>query len=122
MNKAPWIIVIAVGLIAVLFWWIHTPEIQWYAARSYIRKKVTVVGPVIRGTLDSPDGLVTMTMGVPDCESPSTNWQSSLHITVPRNILNSKWTQKDLEKGTVMKWSGRVQTGVGNSVWLIVEP
>ncbi len=70
MNKAPWIVVIAVGLIAVLFWWIHTPEIQWYAARSYTGKKVTVVGPVIRGTLDSPDGLVTMTMGVPDCESP----------------------------------------------------
>jgi hypothetical protein len=119
-KKALW--VTGVCLLAFFFWWIHTPEIQWHAARSYIGKKVTVVGPVIQGTLDSPDGIVTITMGVPNRESPTSNWQSSLHITAPRNTLSREWTQKDLEKGTVMKWSGRVQTGVGNSVWLTVEP
>jgi hypothetical protein len=81
---------------------------------------VTVVGPVIQGTLDS--NIVTMTMGIPNCESAASNWQSSLHVTVPRNILGREWTQKDLEKGTVMKWTGRVEIGVGNSVWLNVPP
>ena len=61
-----------------------------------LEKKVTVVGPVIQGTLDSK--IVTMTMGIPNCESPTSNWQSSLHITVPRNIFAREWTQKDLEK------------------------
>ena len=111
---------ICVCLAAFFFWWIRTPEIQWYAARSYIGKKVTVVGPIIQGTLDS--SIVTMTMGIPNCESPTSNWQSSLHIAVPRNILSREWTQKDLEKGTVMKWTGRVEIGVGNSVWLNVPP
>jgi hypothetical protein len=122
MKTILWII--GVCLAALFFWWIHTPEIQWYAARASIGKKVTVVGPVIQGTLDSK--IVTMTMGIPNCESRTGNWQSSLHITVPRNIFSSegygKWTQKDLEKGAVMKWTGRVETGIGNSVWLNVPP
>jgi hypothetical protein len=113
---------ICVCLAALFFWWIRTPEIQWYAARSHIGKKVTVIGPIIGGTLDSPDGLVTMTMGVPNCESPTLNWRSSLHIMLPRNALSREWTQKDLEKGTVMKWTGRVETGIGNSVCLTVAP
>jgi hypothetical protein len=118
MKTALWII--GVCFAALAFWWIRTPEIQWYAARSYIGKKVTVVGPVIQGTLDSK--IVTMTMGIPKCESPTSNWESSLHITVPRNIFTREWTQKDLEKGTVMKWTGRVEIGIGNSVWLNVPP
>jgi hypothetical protein len=118
MKTALWII--GVCFAALFFWWTHTPEIQWWAARSHIGKIVTVVGPVIEGTLDS--SIVTMTMGIPNCESPTSNWQSSLHIAVPRNILSREWTQKDLEKGTVMKWTGRVEIGIGNSVWLIVAP
>jgi hypothetical protein len=62
MKTALWII--GVCLAALFFWWIRTPEIQWYTARSYIGKKVTVVGPVIQGTLDSK--IVTMTMGIPN--------------------------------------------------------
>jgi len=116
-KKAPWIIGLCV--VAVAWWLFHTPEVQWYDAKSHLGKKVTVIGPIIRGTLDSPDGVVTMTMGTGLSDN---DWESSLHIIVPRKNLSSGWTQKDLENGAVMKWTGRVQTGVGNSIWLIVEP
>jgi len=118
MNK---IVALIVGacVVAALWWLIHTPEIQWYDAKSYIGKKVTVVGPVIRGTLDTPDGLVTMTMGT---GMAGNDWESSLHILVARKSLSEGWTQKDLERGAVMKWTGLVQTGLLNSTWLMVEP
>ena len=48
---------------AALWWFVHTPEVQWYATKSYVGRRVTAVGPVIDGNLDAPDGLVTMTMG-----------------------------------------------------------
>jgi hypothetical protein len=116
-KKAPWIIGACVA--AALWWLVHTPEIQWYDAKSYVGKRVTVIGPIIRGNLDAPDGLVTMTMGAGLSDN---DWESSLHILVPRKNLSSGWTQKDLERGAVMKWTGLVQTGLVNSTWLIVEP
>src|SRR5258708_2538352 len=70
-KKGPWIIGVCV---AAAFWCLlHTPEIQWYAAKLYVGKRVTVIGPVIGGTLDAPDGVVTMTMGT---ELSSNAWQS----------------------------------------------
>ncbi len=116
-KKAAWVI----GVCAVVaFWWlVHTPEIQWYEARSHIGKRVTVVGPVISGSLDAAEGTVTMTMGTGSADN---GWESQLHVLVPRRNLSSGWTQKDLERGSVMKWTGLVQTGLANSTWLIVQP
>jgi hypothetical protein len=102
-----------------MWWFNHTPEIQWNDAKSYLGKRVRVVGPIIGGNLDSQEGFATMTMGI---EVSETNWESSLHILVPRQNLSSGWSQKDLERGTVMKWTGLVQTGLVNSTWLIVAP
>ena len=114
-KKGPWIIGACVA--AALWWFLHTPEIQWYAAKSYVGRRVTVIGPVIGGTLDATGGVVTMTMGT---GLASNAWQSSLHILVPRENLSSGWTQRDLERGAVMKWTGLVQTGLARSTWLIV--
>jgi hypothetical protein len=102
---------------AALWWFLHTPEVQWYAAKSYVGRRVTAVGPVIDGSLDTPDGFVAMTMGT---GTSSNTWESSLHILVPRENLAKGWTQADLERGAVMKWTGLVQTGVVHSTWLIV--
>jgi hypothetical protein len=76
-------------------------------------------GPIIRGKLDTEDGLVSMTMGVAFTDN---DWESSLHILVPRKNLSTDWKQSDLEKGAVMKWTGIVQTGIVHSTWLIVDP
>lgn len=120
--------------VGLLWWWNHTPQIQWHEAKSYIGKKVTVVGPVIGGRLDSPDGTVMMTMGIgrihsrngniryEDVVGPdaATEWKSSLHVLMPRTNLPREWTQKDLQRGTVMKWTGVVQENVGTT-WLNVD-
>ncbi|SRR6266404_862669 len=127
-------VVIAAVVVGVLWWWNHAPEIKWHEAKLYIGKKVTVVGPVIGGRLDSPDGTVMMIMGIGRIDSPNRNvpyedvvernghteWESSLHILMPRASLAPGWTQKDLERGTVMKWSGTLQKDLGTT-WLNVD-
>jgi hypothetical protein len=105
--------------IAIFLWWvIHTPEIQWYEAKSYIGKHVTVIGPVISGDFNNSSNFVSMTMGI---DTSTNSWESSLHILVPRENLSSQWNQKDLERGTIYKWTGMVQTGIVNSTWLLVD-
>ena len=114
------VFLVCVCFAGLFYWWIRTPEIQWYAARSLDWEKGDCCWPGHPRHL----GLQYRNndLGIPNCESAASNWQSSLHVTVPRNILGREWTQKDLEKGTVMKWTGRVEIGVGNSVWLNVPP